>query len=684
MTNKAIVVIMLPLFSIGVLISCFCIKSVNADVTIYIRSDGSVYPPTAPIQKVGYDSYLFTANVTDPIVVERSNIIIDGARNAVNGRGSGIGINMGGQVNVTICNTIVQDFAWGIQLADSHSNNILGNTIVHCFESIQLKPLYAGGRAADFNNIVGNNLRNSTTGILVHESSYNNISSNVLTEVNTGINIWAGSGFNVIESNTIQCSWRGISLGSVSKHNTIAGNEIEGGANSYGISIRESSSHNAIYRNTITNEGYEGITIAASDNISVKKNNLTNNSYGISLAKCSNVTIAQNSIKSNNQSGVRLIGHALDNIVSENNIAGNEIGVSLFTDGVPQYLRNNKIVANNITDNNVGVSLSGCSDNQIYHNNFLGNAIHVSTEDDYDFWDDGYPSGGNHWDDYTGIDSNGDGIGDTPYLIKGYNVDRYPLMTQYVVPQALIVSLTPSSTVTNSGKVVDVIVRVTNGTLVTKDALVQMESDKGGAFAPESGYTNSDGDFTATFTSPSVSQQTNVRITATASKSGYSEGSDYKYITVYPPGTLFLSVTINADPATVEAGETSTVEVRVTDGTNAVSDATVTLSSNKGGSLSPSSGQTNANGDFSAAYAAPSVTAQTTITITVNAAKTGYLSGQGQTLITVEIRQPHASPDLTLLTYLVILAVIVLIIGGGVTIARRRSHRPKQESAPPS
>jgi len=47
--------------------------------------------------------------------------------------------------------------------------------------------------------------------------------------------------------------------------------------------------------------------------------------------------------------------------------------------------------------------------------------------------DDGYPSGGNYWSDYNGTDDNGDGIGDTPYIIDADNQDKYPLMKPYVL-----------------------------------------------------------------------------------------------------------------------------------------------------------------------------------------------------------------------------------------------------------
>jgi hypothetical protein len=56
-------------------------------------------------------------------------------------------------------------------------------------------------------------------------------------------------------------------------------------------------------------------------------------------------------------------------------------------------------------------------------------------------WDDGYPSGGNYWSDYTSTDlysgpyqneTGRDGIGDIPYVIDTDNQDNYPLMPPYV------------------------------------------------------------------------------------------------------------------------------------------------------------------------------------------------------------------------------------------------------------
>jgi len=93
------------------------------------------------------------------------------------------------------------------------------------------------------------------------------------------------------------------------------------------------------------------------------------------------------------------------------------------------------IIANN---GKAGVKLTmgkRVSNNIFYHNNFINNTPQVKVYVDVNIWDDGHPSGGNYWSDYTGTDANYDGIGDTPYIIDANNTDHYPLMTPYIIPE---------------------------------------------------------------------------------------------------------------------------------------------------------------------------------------------------------------------------------------------------------
>ncbi|MCK5563304.1 hypothetical protein KAI30_03945, partial [Candidatus Bathyarchaeota archaeon] len=144
--------------------------------------------------------------------------------------------------------------------------------------------------------------------------------------------------------------------------------------------------------------------------------------------------------------------------------------------------------------------------------------------------------------------------------------------------------------------------------------------------------TNSTGDFTATFTAPNVTQITNVRITATASKSGYADGSDYKYLQVLP----ILLVQVTADPTTVISEATSNVKVHVTSVGQPVADAVITILSDGGGNFSAGTGTTDSNGDVTFVFTAPQTTTQLNITITATATKTEYADGQGQTKLTIE------------------------------------------------
>ncbi|MCK4405698.1 MAG: hypothetical protein KAV43_04255, partial [Hadesarchaea archaeon] len=103
---------------------------------------------------------------------------------------------------------------------------------------------------------------------------------------------------------------------------------------------------------------------------------------------------------------------------------------------------NNNLITNcTLTNNNLGSKISDSSDNnRIFHNNFMSNTRQAL---DYctNYWDNGYPSGGNYWSNYTGDDMDNDGIGDTPYSIPGgMNRDLYPFINPVKMTEPSLIS----------------------------------------------------------------------------------------------------------------------------------------------------------------------------------------------------------------------------------------------------
>ena len=106
-------------------------KTVNK---IYIRADGSLYPPTSPavpIETVDKIMYTFTDNINKSIVVERSHMIIDGGGFTMHGDRFRDGFTLQNIVNVTIKNTIINAFSTAIILDDSDYNTVSGNKITN-------------------------------------------------------------------------------------------------------------------------------------------------------------------------------------------------------------------------------------------------------------------------------------------------------------------------------------------------------------------------------------------------------------------------------------------------------------------------------------------------------------------------------------------------------------------------
>jgi len=190
----------------------------------------------------------------------------------------------------------------------------------------------------------------------------------------------------------------------------------------------------------------KGIYLSILSNVTIKNVKVKAFEFGIDLYSSVENDIVENDIAYNTY-GILADTYSTQNRIDHNNVTHNDYGINDWGYSDFNSIIGNNIIANNlagvwiagssetnITLNTVadngqyGISLETSSNNRIYHNDFINNVNQVYIYDSTGIWDNGYSSGGNYWSDYSGVDSNGDGIGDTPYPIDENNQDRYPLM----------------------------------------------------------------------------------------------------------------------------------------------------------------------------------------------------------------------------------------------------------------
>ncbi len=246
----------------------------------------------------------------------------------------------------------------------------------------------------------------------------------------------AGGGFNSARN------YEDSGIKVVSKNNILTGNDASSNG-IIGIHLKPSSGGNTLTGN-IANMNNIGIHLDGSGGNVLNKNTTLYNKFGIRTDLSDDNTISNNNASSNT------FGIHLEDS-SGNMVSGNIADANILYGINMEFASGNTLDGNSFKSNIFyAMSLIASPDNNIYHNNFLDNANQINNIPAGIVWDDGYPSGGNYWENYaaTAVDEkkganqdeeDSDGVGDTPYIVldsvgKAIIQDRYPLMKKYEAP----------------------------------------------------------------------------------------------------------------------------------------------------------------------------------------------------------------------------------------------------------
>ena len=365
-------------------------------------------------------------------------------------------------------NEVIGNGKCGIYVDSCDNNTIIGNTVNDNLEyGIKLVD-------SDDVNVIGNVLNGNSLGCFINSSSINVREEwNVCDKQIEGFYIYdSGTSGDFTWSQLEEFAWcegNGTKLNPYIIEDLI----IDGKGTKNAVFIRESTNYfiirNCVVKNgaaypdcgirllyvdngqLINNEVYDnqgfGIALGGCNNFLIEGNNVSNSWHGIYSGLSSNITIFNNYAFDNDYAGIALESTTFNivegneiinnsmwgvvlgatsacefNEIIQNQIKGNDIGIRFDLDVDNNTIINNMI--SNSTSNGIFIPIN-CEDNLIYNNVFLNNTLPL-----YDvgtnFWDNG--SLGNYYDNYTGVDLNDDGIGDTPYLISGgSNQDNFPI-----------------------------------------------------------------------------------------------------------------------------------------------------------------------------------------------------------------------------------------------------------------
>ncbi|MFW9849345.1 MAG: nitrous oxide reductase family maturation protein NosD, partial [Candidatus Thorarchaeota archaeon] len=311
----------------------------------------------------------------------------------------------------------------------SISNTRVNFTIQNCILTGASNP--SSGIYLDnvmYGKIMNNTFFNNYFNIYIWNSHYLLVKNNTGTDSLYSISLRQGSSHNIITGNNVSYNTnRGINLESSSHDNLVINNTCNN--NVFGIVLYQVTA-NSVDNNTFSNNVNDGIHINNANFNNFTKNLCRNNSRGVNLFGMSNnIKIENNTFSDNTNDGI-YAEDAGSNYFTNNLFSNNGHGIFLYGNCDSYTITNNTCTGNSEGIRLVGYLGSGfppvpnVPDNiDILWNIFTDNAANVIVSllginilFDYNFWSD-----------YAGDDTDGNGVGDSPYTFTG-NQDSHPLM----------------------------------------------------------------------------------------------------------------------------------------------------------------------------------------------------------------------------------------------------------------
>jgi parallel beta-helix repeat protein len=378
----------------------------NSDL-ISITPDGNIVG-TEKIERNG-NTYTLQGNIDSMVVIQKDNIVLDGAGFAIlgsdkiikqgdfnqfSGTKNETAISIKDRTNITIKNVSITGYKIGVEIYKSSSIIVSG-----CRFNQDDNPFY------------------------IESSSNNWITNNEITTIS----------FCAFKLQSSDC-------------NFISKNDVQ---NSSGIIIVYGS-NNLIAQNNFTN-GDRGISIESSDNQFIA-NNISNNNFGVILFESSNNLFSKNII-TKNSAGINVPEERLIKNVtfSENTFIENNHFVTLGLNAENSY----HFYQNNFINNSQTVGFDG----EYFYSGDTSPQYTPQLIENHN-WDNG--TYGNYWSDYktkypnAKEDVNNTQTFDTPYVVTPSNYpylfyDYRPLTSQVIFSQDTIDFSNPTTMLPNQG-----------------------------------------------------------------------------------------------------------------------------------------------------------------------------------------------------------------------------------------